>query len=159
MASENTKATVYLSLGSNLGDRMAYFRAAQECLSPTVEILRQSPIYETVPWGYADQPDFLNMVVEGATEMAPIDLLYRIKTCERDAGRRESFHLGPREIDIDILLYGDRVVDEIGLKIPHPYLTQRAFALRPLKHRGKFFRRVADFGRIQPHGNHAVFEG
>lgn len=126
------KHTVYLGLGSNIGDRLAYLQAALDCLPPAVEILRQSPLYETAPWGYTQQADFLNVVVEGATELEPLDLLHRVKTCERDVGRRASFRYGPREIDIDILLYGDQVVDEIGLKIPHPLLTQRAFALRPL---------------------------
>lgn len=126
------KNTVYLGLGSNVGDRLANLQAALECLPPAVEILHQSPVYETAPWGYTQQADFLNLVVEGATEMEPLDLLYRVKACERDVGRRATFRYGPREIDIDILLYGDQVVDEIALKIPHPFLAQRAFTLRPL---------------------------
>jgi 2-amino-4-hydroxy-6-hydroxymethyldihydropteridine diphosphokinase len=123
---------IYLGLGSNLGDREANLDAARQVLPPAVSLERCSPIYQTSPWGYADQPDFLNQVVGGLTALPPQDLLATLKTIEKTLGRRPSFQYGPRRIDIDILLYGDWVLDTDGLQIPHPHLHERAFVLVPL---------------------------
>ena len=95
-------------------------------------MLRQSRVAETEPVGIRDQPRFLNQVVEATTTMEPRDLLTAIKSLERELGRTPGARWGPREIDIDILLYGRRIVDEDGLRIPHPELTHRAFLLELL---------------------------
>ncbi len=124
----------YLGLGSNIGDRMAYLRKAVGKLSGTeqIEIEEISPIYQTEPVGYVAQEDFYNMVVGIATDLSPMRLLEACMKIEREMGRSESVHRGPRIIDIDILLYGDRFVNEYRLQIPHPRLLDREFALRPL---------------------------
>ena len=124
----------YLGLGSNVGDRMVYLREAVEKLSGTeqIEIEKISPVYQTEPVGYVAQEDFYNMVVGIATDLSPMHLLEVCRKIEREMGRSESVHKGPRTIDIDILLYGDSFVNEYRLQIPHPRLLDREFALRPL---------------------------
>jgi len=125
--------TVWLALGSNLGDREGYLRGAIEGLQRAgLRLLRQSRVAETEPVGIRDQPRFLNQVVEATTTMEPRDLLTAIKSLERELGRTPGARWGPRAIDIDILLYGRRIVDEDGLRIPHPELTHRAFLLELL---------------------------
>jgi 2-amino-4-hydroxy-6-hydroxymethyldihydropteridine diphosphokinase len=124
--------TVYLSLGTNLGDRLANLRTAVRELSKVLKGVRTSSIYETEPWGYADQPAFLNMVLAGTTLFSPEDLLDAIKTLEGELGREKTFRYGPRKIDIDILFYDDLVLASEKLEIPHPRLTERAFVLVPL---------------------------
>jgi 2-amino-4-hydroxy-6-hydroxymethyldihydropteridine diphosphokinase len=123
---------IYLGLGSNLGDRKAFLDSAISTLAPAVRVSRLSPIYETIPWGYSDQDDFLNMVVEAETDLGPKQLLVLLKGIEVKLGRQPRFRNGPREIDIDILLYDDVILDEVGLRIPHPRLAERAFMLVPL---------------------------
>ncbi len=123
---------VYLSLGSNLGQRAAHLRAALRCLPPKVQIERVSPIYETAPWGYTDQPAFLNQVVEARTDLSPVDLLAYLKQMEMQLGRQITFRYGPRQIDIDILFYGNESVKTELLTIPHAHLAERAFVLAPL---------------------------
>jgi len=129
---QKTVNTIYLGLGSNLGDRPANLAAAEAALGPAVQLLRTSSTYETEPWGYSDQPAFLNQVVQAETGLAPLDLLAYLKQIETSLGRQPSFHYGPRLIDLDILLYGDQVIDLPGLSIPHPHLAERAFVLVPL---------------------------
>jgi 2-amino-4-hydroxy-6-hydroxymethyldihydropteridine diphosphokinase len=125
---------ILLSLGTNLGDRLANLRAALAALraSPGIRLLAQSRIYETPAWGYEDQPAFLNMVVQAETDLEPRLLLTRLKSLEVDLGRTPTFHWGPRLIDIDILFYGDLVLNTPELVIPHPRLQERAFVLVPL---------------------------
>ncbi len=123
---------VYLSLGTNLGDRLSHMNAALDSLPPDVEITKRSPVYETPAWGYEDQGPFLNMAIEGQTELEPLALLARIKQLETDLGRRPSFRWGPRIIDIDILFYDEEVLDTPELTVPHPRLQERAFVLVPL---------------------------
>jgi len=123
---------VFLSLGTNLGDRLTNLQHAMEALCPDVIIVQSSPIYMTEPWGYVDQPEFLNQVVEVRTELEPLPLLHFLKTIESEMGRSASFRYGPRLIDLDILFYGNRIVKEKGLQIPHRQLAQRAFVLVPL---------------------------
>ncbi len=124
--------TIYLALGANLGDRAANLRAALAALPPAVRVTAASPIYETPPWGYTDQPAFLNMALRGETDLSPLALLDFLKVLETDLGRRESFRWGPRLIDLDILFYDDLVRDTPPLVIPHPRLHERAFVLVPL---------------------------
>jgi 2-amino-4-hydroxy-6-hydroxymethyldihydropteridine diphosphokinase len=123
---------VYLGLGTNLGDRAANLRAACAALAPQVQTLRLSRIYQTPPWGYADQPAFLNQVAEVRTTLPPLELLALLKDIEVRLGRTPSFQYGPRLIDMDILLYGSLVLQLPQLVIPHPRLPERAFVLVPL---------------------------
>ncbi len=131
-ASSNPKETVFLGMGSNLGDREANLRHALELLSKHMDVEKVSSVYETEPWGYADQPFFLNCVCQGLTRLQPSDLLTSAKAVESTLGREPTFLYGPRLIDIDILFYGDQVITEEGLVIPHPRLEERAFVLAPL---------------------------
>ncbi len=123
---------VYLGLGTNLGDRLANLKNAAGALPPRVIVLRSSSIYETEPWGFRQQPDFLNQVLEVNTSLDPARLLAYLKRIERKLGRQPSFHYGPRLIDIDILFYGDQVIEQPDLVIPHPRLAERAFMLVPM---------------------------
>ena len=124
--------SVYLSLGSNLGDRYANLRAAIERLGEAGAIRAVSGFYETEPVELRDQPWFLNCVVALETSDSPEALLQRALAIEQEMGRVRMKEKGPRSIDIDILLFGDRVVEERGLKIPHPAMQQRRFVLEPL---------------------------
>jgi 2-amino-4-hydroxy-6-hydroxymethyldihydropteridine diphosphokinase len=123
---------IYLSLGSNLGDRLKNLQAVVEGLPPQVQIVKKSSIYETEPWGYLDQPSFLNQVLCVKTSLSPLELLALIKDLERRIGRKPSFRYGPREVDVDILIFGDRLIDEDILTVPHKKLQERAFVLVPL---------------------------
>jgi len=123
---------VYLSLGSNLGDRAAHLRAAVERLSEAGTVKATSSFYETEPVDFRDQPWFLNCVVALETGKTPRELLAHALAIEEKMGRRRTRDKGPRTIDIDILLYGDRVIDEPGLKIPHLAMQERRFVLEPL---------------------------
>jgi 2-amino-4-hydroxy-6-hydroxymethyldihydropteridine diphosphokinase len=123
---------VYLGFGTNLGHRTDNLQNAAAALPPAVRVLRASSIYETEPWGYHGQPAFLNQVIEAETNLQPLDLLAHLKQIEADLGRQPSFRYGPRLIDLDILFYGDQVIDLSGLTIPHPHIAERAFVLAPL---------------------------
>jgi 2-amino-4-hydroxy-6-hydroxymethyldihydropteridine diphosphokinase len=119
----------YVGLGANLGDRECQLRRAAEL----IEAERLSTIRETEPWGLADQPRFLNAVAELDTDLAPRALLERLLEVERSLGRvRTGPRWGPRAIDLDLLLFGERSVDEPGLTVPHPRLPERLFVLEPL---------------------------
>jgi 2-amino-4-hydroxy-6-hydroxymethyldihydropteridine diphosphokinase len=125
----------YVGLGANLGDRAATMRAALEQLSaePGIEVVAVSSFRETEPVGITDQPRFLNAAAAVETEVAPRELLDRLLGIERRLGRtREGPRFGPRTIDLDLLVYGDRRIDEPGLEVPHPRLHERLFALEPL---------------------------
>ncbi len=123
---------IYLSLGTNLGNREMNLEAVRKELPPEVIILEESPIYQTEPWGYLDQPDFLNQVLAAETSLTPQELLVFIKSIEQKIGRKPRFRFGPRKVDIDILFFGDRIIQEKDLQIPHPRLKDRAFVLVPL---------------------------
>ncbi len=119
----------FIGLGANLGDREAAIRRAADRMRAT----RLSSIRETEPWGYADQPSFMNAVAEIETGLTPRALLDRLLEIELELGRtRDGPRYGPRTIDLDLLLYGDEVVDEPGLTVPHPRLHERLFMLEPL---------------------------
>ena len=125
-------AVVYLGLGSNAGDRLANLRRAAERLHAQIMLTRVSSVYETEPVGYARQPWFLNAVLEGYTELEPVELLRFALDIESALGRTRPFPNAPRTIDIDILLYGERRIATPSLTVPHPRLTERGFALCPL---------------------------
>ncbi len=139
--------TAYLGLGTNLGERRKNLEWAAELLfrSPSeplnhgrlkpvsnLQPLRSSSVYETAPWGYANQPDFLNCVLEVETGLTPEQLLNITQAVEREMGREWSVMYGPRAIDVDILFYGAIIIEQPNLQIPHPRLHQRAFVLVPL---------------------------
>ena len=124
--------TVYLGLGTNLGDRRANLRAAIKALAPEVQVVAESKVYETAPWGFENQPAFLNMAVKAETQLAPEGLLSHMKRVESRMGRKATFRWGPRLIDLDILLFDDLIFDSAGLVIPHPHLHERGFVLAPL---------------------------
>ncbi|ARJ65328.1 2-amino-4-hydroxy-6-hydroxymethyldihydropteridine diphosphokinase [Magnetospirillum sp. ME-1] len=123
---------VHLGLGTNLGDRPANLRAAVEALATLGTVSACSQVWETAPLYVTDQPAFLNMAVALVTTLSPHDLLARLKRMEDQLGRVASVRYGPRLIDLDILLYGDVVMDDEILTLPHPRLHERHFALAPL---------------------------
>lgn len=125
-----TRAAV--GLGSNLGDRLAHLRRAISGLSRLGVVESVSSLYETAPVGGPPQADYLNAVVVLETHLQPGPFLERLGELERASGRRQALRWGPRPLDLDILIFGDRTVEEAGLTIPHPRLTQRRFALEPL---------------------------
>ena len=145
--------TVYLGLGSNLGHREENLSEAISLLGANrghtpddsvdsqsmanfnlgeIRTLRVSSVYETSPWKYKDQPDFLNCVLQASSNLSPSGLLERVKEIEKVMGRQQTVRNGPRLIDVDILFYGDLIMDCPDLQIPHPRLQQRAFVLVPL---------------------------
>jgi len=125
---------VFLSLGSNLGDRAAYLAAACDALAalPGTSLLAASRIYETAPQGYGEQPEFLNQVVLLRTRLQPLDLLTQCQRIEKEHGRLRQLRFGPRTLDIDILLYEGVESDDPELRLPHPRMVRRAFVLVPL---------------------------
>ena len=123
---------VYLGLGTNLGDRLANLKQAIAALTPQMELKAKSGVYETPPWGFEDQPKFLNQVIKVSTYLEPELLLKHLKRLEVALGRKESFPNGPRLIDIDILFYDDLVLNKPSIVIPHPRLHERGFVLVPL---------------------------
>jgi GTP cyclohydrolase-4 len=124
--------SIYLALGSNLGDRRGNLAAALQRLREVVDIEALSSVYETEPVGYLDQPLFLNMACKGKTWLSASELLKYTQEIEIAIGRQPTFRNGPRPIDIDIILYDDLQVEQEGLILPHPRMTERAFVLTPL---------------------------
>lgn len=125
-------ATVYLALGSNLGERLNNLSTALQRLREIVTLHNISSVYETEPVGYLDQPRFLNIVCSGETSLNPLALLHAAKAIEAQLGRQPTFRNAPRPIDIDILLYDDLRLTQTELIIPHPRMAERAFVLVPL---------------------------
>jgi 2-amino-4-hydroxy-6-hydroxymethyldihydropteridine diphosphokinase len=123
---------VYLSLGSNIGEREAHLREAIRRLESTGKLRFVSSIYETEPVEFTDQPQFLNCAVALETSSTPEQLMLQLLTIEKAMGRQRIQKKGPRTIDLDILLFGDEVVDTPGLTIPHPAMQHRRFVLEPL---------------------------
>lgn len=132
------KNTAFLGLGSNIGDRAKNLKKAEELISGIegVDVISSSSLYETEPVGITDQPRFLNCALEIGTTLSPGELIVRLKGIEREMGRADAVRWGPRIIDIDILLFGDTVVetevDGMELVIPHPEMAKRGFVLVPL---------------------------
>ena len=126
------KKTVYLSLGSNLGDREANLREAIQRIGELGDVKAVSSFYETEPVEFTAQPWFLNLALEFQTELMPKQLLAAVMKIERAMGRRRVQPKGPRLIDIDILLFGNAVINDAKLVIPHPAMHERKFVLEPL---------------------------
>lgn len=126
---------MFIGLGGNLGDRAAYLHAALDRLRqlPGTVVVRVSRVRETAPWGRTDQPEFLNAVAELRTSLEPEVLLRELKRVEREVGRTASVRWGPREIDLDLLIYGERRVRTPDLEVPHPRLLERPFVTGPLE--------------------------
>lgn len=124
--------TVFIALGTNVGDCAANLQTAKALLRRKVAILQASSVYRTPPWGYTQQPDFLNQVIEVSTWLQPRALLRFLKRIEKKMGREKLILNGPRVIDLDIIFYGSRVLTSLDLQIPHPRMVGRAFVLAPL---------------------------
>ncbi len=126
-------AVVHIGIGSNLGNRKENCLKALDLLSARgIVIGKQSSLYETEPWGVEDQPKFMNMAAEIETGLEPLKLLETLKSVEEEMGRKEGYRWGPRVIDLDILFFGDMVIECPELTIPHPLMHEREFVLRPL---------------------------
>ena len=125
--------SVFVGLGANLGDRQSTLRDALVALSalPSTRLLRVSPLYRSAPVD-AGGPDYLNAVAELATQLAPHALLQSLQAIEHAAGRERPYRNAPRTLDLDILWFGDEVIDTADLVVPHPRMAERAFVLRPL---------------------------
>jgi 2-amino-4-hydroxy-6-hydroxymethyldihydropteridine diphosphokinase len=136
---------VYLSLGSNVGDREAQLRDAVERLSTLGRVIAVSSFYETEPVEFTAQPWFINCAVALETSSTPEQLMTSILRIEEEMGRRRVQNKGPRSIDIDILLFGDAIIESSELTIPHPAMHQRRFVLEPL-------------AEIVPQAQHPVFQ-
>ena len=128
------KELCFMSLGSNIGDREDNLRKAVNLLKDSGRIydIRCSSLYETEPVGYADQDDFYNICISFTTDMEPLELLDLSQSIEKDLLRVRTIKNGPRTIDLDILLFGDRKIDTRRLKVPHERMFERAFVLQPL---------------------------
>jgi 2-amino-4-hydroxy-6-hydroxymethyldihydropteridine diphosphokinase len=125
--------TVYIALGTNVGEREANLLQALQLLPESgVQIRRVSSIYETEPVDYLDQEWFLNAVLEAQTELDALDLLSALRVIEARMGSNKAFAKGPRKIDLDILLYGNQTIDTPELQVPHPRMLERKFVLIPL---------------------------
>jgi len=126
-------ATVFIGIGSNLGDKTANCARAVELLAAAGIIpVKKSSLRQTEPWGVKEQPEFINMAIMAETRLSPGELLLELKNIEKQMGRVETIRWGPRCIDLDILFYNDMIVTEKDLCIPHPLLHKREFVLLPL---------------------------
>ncbi len=128
------EVTAYIGIGSNIGDRAARLKASVELLSKKegIEVTSVSSFYNTAPVGYLEQPDFLNAVVEIKTVLSAAELLLICRLIEKELKRERLIRWGPRTIDLDILLYGNQIINEENLNVPHPRMHERAFVLEPL---------------------------
>lgn len=129
-----TKNNVYLSLGSNIGDRKGYIEKAVELIENTkgIKVLKKSGLYETTPVGYLEQDLFLNAVIKIETDFSAREILKIINKIENELNRKREIRWGPRTIDIDILIFSDKKIDETDLIIPHKEMLNRLFVLIPL---------------------------
>lgn len=123
---------VFLALGSNLDDRLVYIKSAISEIKKLGKVKKVSSIYETEPWGETDQPSFLNCVLELTCELNARELLSSLKDLEKRVGRIDRGKWQRREIDIDIIYFNDQIINEPGLIVPHPHISERAFVLVPL---------------------------
>ena len=132
-AAKQPAAVAIIALGSNMGDREMYLRRAWEEIEGRAgHITKASSIMETEAYGYTDQDNFLNMVLEIETGLSPHRLLAELLTIEAELGRVRTIHWGPRTIDLDIIYYGEQIIDDDDLRVPHPDLHNREFVLRPI---------------------------
>jgi 2-amino-4-hydroxy-6-hydroxymethyldihydropteridine diphosphokinase len=129
----NSNNETYLLLGANLGDRLHYLQEARKLIAEKIGTLAQSSgLYETEPWGISEQPAYLNQALKLSTSLPPAELMQALLLIERELGRSRSAKWEPRNIDIDILFYGNSILNTPDLVIPHPELHRRNFALIPL---------------------------
>lgn len=125
---------IYLLLGSNIGNRFKNIEKAKELVESKIgKISKKSKIYETEPWGEKEQDNFLNQAIEVDSKLKPKALMKQIGEIEQFIGREETYKWGPREIDIDVLFYGDEMISEVDITIPHAFIHERLFTLIPLK--------------------------
>ncbi len=125
--------TVYIAIGSNLGDKLSNCKKGIELLEKSgVSILACSHFYKTEPVDYADQDWFINAAIKAQTDLAPLALLKALKSIEKDAGRVETVRFGPRVLDMDIIFYDNLITEQAGLSIPHPRMHKRGFVLTPI---------------------------
>lgn len=122
----------YIGIGTNLGDKEKNIKNAVRLLKEKCEIIKSSPLYKTEPVGFKNQDWFINCVIEARTKLAPYELLHFLKDIEKSMGRAKAIKYGPRIIDLDILYYGDLILKEKNLTIPHPRMHKRLFILAPL---------------------------
>lgn len=135
------KSKVLISLGSNTGNRLnMLMKALSELERNGFCIIDKSKIWETSPWGFTDQPRFLNMCISAETEFTPEEMISNVKDIEKKLGRSKNIKWGPREIDIDIIAIGELVIEIPGLSVPHRHMHERAFVLMPLKEIAPMFR-------------------
>jgi 2-amino-4-hydroxy-6-hydroxymethyldihydropteridine diphosphokinase len=127
-----SESIAYVGAGTNVGDRAVNLRTAVAKIAEHTTVRACSSVYETEPVGYAEQREFWNMVIEVSTSLSPKRLLAHLISIEESMGRQRTFRNAPRIIDLDVLMYGDVVMDEPGLDLPHPRMTERAFVLMPL---------------------------
>lgn len=127
-----TDHTIFLALGSNVGEQEAQMDAATQLLSPKVVDIQRASFYRSKPMGVIDQPDFVNTALKGRTSLSPTELLEFVKGIEQQIGRVYRYRWGPREIDIDIIFYDDLVIKSANLEIPHARAHERDFVLRPI---------------------------
>ena len=153
------KQIVYLSLGSNMGNKFEYIDKAVECISrnSNINITKQSSYYETEPWGKTDQESFINICLEMETDLSPVQLLDEMQKIEASNGRTREVHWGPRTIDIDILLYGELKIKNEILTIPHMRMTERLFVLIPLREINKDI--VINYKKIDEYLNEIEDQG
>jgi 2-amino-4-hydroxy-6-hydroxymethyldihydropteridine diphosphokinase len=125
-------STVYIGLGSNLGDRVAYLREAVQRLRAIVKVEKASRLYVAAPLGYVRDDAFVNAVIQARTTLKPMELLQMMQSIEIAMGRRPGVQFGPRPIDLDMLFYDSVQIETRKLTVPHPLISQRAFVLKPL---------------------------
>ena len=126
------KSNAYLGLGGNIGKPVAAFKAALSLISDFASVISVSRLYRSTPFGYAEQPSFINAAAHLTTELKPIELLDALQKVEQDLGKRKVFENGPRAIDLDLLLFEQLVIKTERLVLPHPAILERDFVLRPL---------------------------
>ncbi|HAF60856.1 MAG TPA: 2-amino-4-hydroxy-6-hydroxymethyldihydropteridine diphosphokinase [Anaerolineaceae bacterium] len=126
------KHNIFLGIGTNLGDRLENLHKALQAIQRFADLKKVSSTYETEPWGYTEQPTFLNQVLAASTMRSPFEVLNSIKSIEGEIGRTPTFRYGPRIIDIDILFYDNILLEDARLILPHPHITERAFVMVPL---------------------------
>jgi len=124
---------VFIAIGTNLGDKEENIRQSIKKMEQNnIHIIKKSNVYKTMPYGYKNQPVFLNCVVQAETMLSPEELLYTLLSIEKQMGRKRKIHWGPRIIDLDIIFYDNLIIDSSNLKIPHPDMQNREFVLEPL---------------------------